>query len=96
MIVTKEIIFKFISDNWEYPDAEVRINDIIDVTYRDIDQKVKTIKGRFVELIHSSANTNHEEDLKVEDLLVIDTSKEFQSNENRIILSNIICVEKSI
>lgn len=96
MIVQEEIIFKFISENWEYPNVDIRINDIIEVAYRDIDQKVKTTKGRFVEITHSPCNTNIKEDSNIKDILVLDTSKEFYSSQARILLSDIIYVEKDI
>ena len=87
-------VFEFISETWEEPNTEVKKNDIVEIKYNCFGNKTRTVKGRFVDLVYSSFSKNSEEELKLNEVVVLDTSKEFFAQEENIPLSDIIYIEK--
>lgn len=87
-------VFEFISGNWGEQTVEIRKNDIVEIEYNYFGNKRRTVKGRFVDLVYSSFSKNSEEDLKLNEVVVLDTSKEFFAQEENIPLSDIIYIEK--
>lgn len=94
-VEVKEIkIFEFNSGNWIGEKVEIRKNDIVKIEYKCFGNTIKTITGRFVDLVYSSFSKNDEEELKLNQVVVLDTSKEFFAQEENIPLSEIVYIEK--
>ena len=94
MKVEETKVFQFISESCEYPNVEIKKNDIIKIEYNSFGDIKKTIKGRFVDLTYASFSKNSNEELKLNEVVLLDTSKEFFAQEDSIPLCDIIYIEK--